>query len=185
MPFGLRAASREDPAGSSVEEGTVDVGWFLEPFVELVPRTSRGARGANHELAVDNRGNVRLNAEVDATDADRLLAFDVNPPAVVVEPAPSRRSGSSRSAVLRRSRQAVPADRPARGLPPSQIDGTLPEAMLPPWSAGRWRPSSARCRLICSVPRSPGRSTRPCSAIASPVADLRGDVNDALGARAC
>jgi hypothetical protein len=86
MPFGLHAVSREDPAGSSVEEGTVQVGAFMDPFAELVPRTSRGSRSGSHDLAVDNRGNVRLNAEVEAADADRLLEFDVNPPGVVVEP---------------------------------------------------------------------------------------------------
>ena len=84
--YGLRAASREDPEGSYVEEGTIEVGSFVEPYAELVPRTSRGSRGASHDLAVDNRGNVRLNATVDAADADRLLRFDVVPPSVVVEP---------------------------------------------------------------------------------------------------
>ena len=43
VPFGLRARSREDPAGSAVEEGSVEVGAFQSPFAELVPRTSRGS----------------------------------------------------------------------------------------------------------------------------------------------
>src|SRR6476646_7204065 len=38
VPFGLRVASREDPQGSSVTEGTVDVGAFDDVQVELVPR---------------------------------------------------------------------------------------------------------------------------------------------------
>ena len=97
LPFGVRVRSREDPTGSAVEEGIVDVGSFQDPFAELVPRTSRGSRGANHDLAVDNRGNTRLSAEIEATDADRLLRFDVNPPAVVVEPgtAAFAKSGSA------------------------------------------------------------------------------------------
>ena len=97
VPFGLRARSREDPAGSAVEEGSVTVGAFSEPHAELVPRTSRGSSSASHDLAVDNRGNSRLSAEIEATDADRQLKFDVNPPAVVVEPgmAASRRSRSA------------------------------------------------------------------------------------------
>ena len=43
------------------------------------------ARGT-HDLAIDNRGNARLNAEVEGTDADRQLKFDIKPPGVVVEP---------------------------------------------------------------------------------------------------
>ena len=66
VPFGLRARSREDPAGSAVEEGSVEVGAFQSPFAELVPRTSRGSGSGSHDLAVDNRGNARLSAELEA-----------------------------------------------------------------------------------------------------------------------
>jgi hypothetical protein len=52
LPFGVHARSREDAAGSTVEEGTLEVGAFSEPFAELAPRTSRGSRGATHDLAV-------------------------------------------------------------------------------------------------------------------------------------
>jgi uncharacterized membrane protein len=86
LPFGVRARSREDPAGSAVEEGVLVVGAFQDTFAELVPRTSRGSRGATHELAVDNRGNNRLNASVVASDQDQLLGFDVEPPGLVVDP---------------------------------------------------------------------------------------------------
>jgi hypothetical protein len=191
MPFGLRAASREDPAGSSVEEGTIEVGWFLEPFVELVPRTSRGARGATHELAVDNRGNVRLNAEVDAADADRLLAIDVNPPAVVVEPG---MAGFSKVGVkpVRRFWRGAPKTRPFQltvqpeGHLPITIDGTLlQEAMLPPWFG---RAVVALIGLLLALillwflVLRPTIDSAVSGAIESPIADLRGDVNDALGA---
>ena len=86
VPYALRARSREDPAGSAVEEGTITVGAFAEPFTELAPRTSRGSRAGTHDLAIDNRGNARLNAGVEGTDADRQLKFDIKPPGVVVEP---------------------------------------------------------------------------------------------------
>ena len=141
MPFGLHAVSREDPAGSSVEEGTVQVGAFMDPFAELVPRTSRGSRSGSHDLAVDNRGNVRLNAEVEAADADRLLEFDVNPPGVVVEP------GMAQFAKLKvkptkRFWRGSPKTRPfqlvvrSEGSPPVTLDGAiLQEAVLPPWFA--------------------------------------------------
>ena len=66
LPFGIRARSQEDPAGSAVEEGVLSVAPFSDTFAELVPRSSRGSRGATHELAVDNRGNARLNASITA-----------------------------------------------------------------------------------------------------------------------
>ena len=64
IAFGLRARSKEDPAGSAVEEGTVVVGAFMDPHAELVPRTSRGSGSGSHDLAIDNRGNARLSAEI-------------------------------------------------------------------------------------------------------------------------
>ena len=44
MPFGIRVRSKEDAAGSAVEEGALEIGGYIEPFAELVPRTSRGSR---------------------------------------------------------------------------------------------------------------------------------------------
>jgi hypothetical protein len=86
LPFGFRIASKEDPAGSVVEEGSVDVAPFTELTAEIVPRSSRGSSGATHDVAIDNRGNVPLNATIAAEDADRLLAFDVRPPAILADP---------------------------------------------------------------------------------------------------
>jgi hypothetical protein len=139
LPFGIRARSQEDPAGSAVEEGVLSVGGFSDTFAELVPRSSRGSRGATHELAVDNRGNVRLNASITAADPDQLLGFDVQPPGLVVEP------GTAGFAKIRVS----PAHPFWRGQPktrpfkvavagddgrPIVLDGSmLQEAILPRW----------------------------------------------------
>ncbi len=86
VPFGLRVASKEDPTGSVVEEGTLEVGRFADVFAELVPRTSRGRRSARHELALDNRGNVLCNAEVSGADADNALTFTFDPPSFTADP---------------------------------------------------------------------------------------------------
>jgi hypothetical protein len=86
MAFGLRVASQEDPAGSVVEEGQLQVGAFSETSAELAPRTSRGRTSATHDLAIDNRGNTVLNASVTGLDPDRTLAYDIKPPALVIDP---------------------------------------------------------------------------------------------------
>ncbi len=86
MAFGVRVASQEDPAGSVVEEGQLQVGAFSETTAELAPRTSRGRTSATHDLAIDNRGNTVLNASVTGLDPDRTLAYDIKPPALVIDP---------------------------------------------------------------------------------------------------
>jgi hypothetical protein len=86
VPFGVRAVSREDPAGSIVEEGVVEV----EPFTDLAaiirPTTSRGRRKGNHRLTVVNRGNVPVNAAIHFVDPEDLLTFRVNRPVVLTDP---------------------------------------------------------------------------------------------------
>jgi len=138
IPFGVRVRSQEDPAGSAVEEGTVTVAAFSDTFAELVPRTSRGSRSAT-ELAIDNRGNARLNATVEASDADRLLAFDVNPPGVVAEPGTAA-FAKIRVKPRRRFWRGQPKTRPfkvaveTQAGPPLVLDGSLlQEAALPRW----------------------------------------------------
>lgn len=139
MPFGLRVASSEDPAGSVVEEGTLEISRFTDTSAELLPRTGRGRRNSRHQVAFDNRGNGRVNATLVAADPDELLDFRLDPPALVTEP------GSAAFAKVR----VVPRKRFWRGPPqtrqfqvlvqpdgdePLPLDGTLlQEPVLPPW----------------------------------------------------
>ncbi len=191
IPFGVRAQSREDPTGSSVEEGTVQVAPFSESFAELVPRTSRGSRGGSHELAVDNRGNVRLNADVEASDADLQLSFEVKPPSMVVEPGMAG-FAKVRAKPVKRFWRGTPKNRPFQLLvrptegDPIQLDGTLlQEAMLPPWFG---RAIMALIALLIAaillwfLVLRPSIDSAVSDAIESPIADLRAGVNDALGA---
>ncbi len=75
VPFGIRVSSREDPAGSVVEEGTVEVGAFTDIRIELVPRMARGQRQAKYEVAVDNHGNHPVTVDIDTTAPEENLRF--------------------------------------------------------------------------------------------------------------
>ncbi len=86
VPFGVRVMSREDPPGSAVAEGTVDVAPFDDIQVELVPRVSRGRRKGKHQVAVDNNGNLPSTVEVDATDEDEALDFKFDHRVATIEP---------------------------------------------------------------------------------------------------
>lgn len=140
LPFGLRVDSKEDPAGSVVDEGALDIAPFTDVSAEIVPRSSRGSLGATHDVAVDNRGNVALNATLNALDADRLLTFDVRPPALLADP------GVATFAKVRvKPRKTfwlgAPVTRPFKvevavpDAPPVTLDGSLLQGpILPRWT---------------------------------------------------
>ncbi len=190
VPFGLRARSREDPAGSAVEEGTVEIGTFQDPYAELVPRTSRGSRSGSHDVAVDNRGNARLSAELEATDADRHLRFDVKPPAVVVDPGMAA-FAKIKVSPAKRFWRGQPKTRPFQlyvkpdGGVPITLDGTLlQESVLPPWFLKAIIAIVGVLVLLVLIwlfLLKPSIESAASEAVASPLASLRGDVNAALG----
>lgn len=85
-PFALQVASREDPAGSVVQEGEVVLERFTEVAAAIVPATSSARRVGRHTLAVDNLGNHAHGVEVTAEDADAKLTFRCRPHAPRLEP---------------------------------------------------------------------------------------------------
>lgn len=86
LVIGVQVTSVEDPAGTAVEEASLNVLPFADPAAELLPGTSHGRRSARHELAVDNRGNQRLTAALAATDAATALRFRFRPESLVIGP---------------------------------------------------------------------------------------------------
>jgi hypothetical protein len=139
MPFGVLVRPSEDPSGAVSEEGTIEIGEFREPSAELIPRTSRGSRGASHELALDNRGNVPLNAKAEGVDPDRLVELRIDPPVVAVGP------GEASFAKVRvrpartfwrgapKTRNFQLAVQPDDGQPLVLTGTYLQEALLPSW----------------------------------------------------
>lgn len=85
-PFALQVASREDPAGSVVQEGLVEVDKFTEVAAGIVPITSSARRSGRHTLAIDNLGNHAHGVEVKAEDVDAKLTFRCKPHAPRLEP---------------------------------------------------------------------------------------------------
>lgn len=139
-PVGVRIRSREDPQHPTVEELTIDVGRFIDAFAELVPRTTRGRRKGSHTLAVDNRGNDRLEADLSAMDPDDKLRFTFEPPNLVVAPGSA---GFAKLVVrpLKRFMRGASVAHPFEVLvnpakdQPLPVQGTLlQEALIPKWA---------------------------------------------------
>jgi hypothetical protein len=139
VPFAVRVQPRQDPQGTTVEEGVVSVGAFIEAGAELIPRNSRGSRSGVHEVAVDNRGNASLQATLTATDQDKQLDFRFSPSSLAVG------AGTAGFARLRvRPRQTFWRGQPKsrafqvrvqpEGKPPISLDGTLIQGpLISPW----------------------------------------------------
>jgi hypothetical protein len=140
-PFGLRILSREDPQHSSVEEGTITVLPFLERTAELLPRTARGSHRATYELAIDNLGNSRMNADIVGLDPNGELGFRFDPPSAVVLPGKAAFVKTTVTA-QRPFWKGLPRTRPFKihigakdqSIPTTQLDGVmLHEPRLPRW----------------------------------------------------
>ncbi len=86
VPFGVRVISREDPPGSTVAEGSVDVAAFSDVQIEIVPRQSKGRRRGKHQIAIDNNGNQPTTVQVTATDEEEALDFGFDHSVATIEP---------------------------------------------------------------------------------------------------
>jgi hypothetical protein len=139
VPFGVRVASREDPAGSTVEEAVVTVTAYGATTAELVPRTARGRRGARFELAVDNRGNAERTVSFVPSDPAMALRFRFEPQTVVIPPGNAvfvRLEVRSPTTFLRGQQKTLPftISVEPEGDTPVTVDGSfLQEALLPKW----------------------------------------------------
>ncbi len=141
LPFGVRVASSEDPPGSVVEEGALDVSPLSLVTADMSPRTgrSRGMGTSRHRVAVDNRGNAPAVIALAGGDAADTVDVQVKPPELEVPPGSAafaevrvraRRRFWRGTAVTHRWHVTthVPGDVPVTS------EGTLlQEAVLPSW----------------------------------------------------
>jgi hypothetical protein len=139
VPYAVVVMSREDPEGKSVEEGVIEVGGFTDVTCEITPRTSRGSLGGKHQLAIDNRGNSKLHAALEAFDPDNLLRIDLRPPSLEGEPGTASFS-RLRVRPKKRFLRGQPETRPFQVVvhpdagEPIPVQGTyLQEPLVPKW----------------------------------------------------
>jgi hypothetical protein len=128
IDFGVRVAASEDPDGSVVEEGVLQVAAFSELNAKLTPRTSEAKRSARHEVLVDNRGNAAIEVTLAASDPDELLAFEVKPPSLTVGAGQTGRASVKVIAVKGAAKHRpfeVMVTASGAGVPPVRLDGAM------------------------------------------------------------
>jgi hypothetical protein len=139
VPFAVRAMSSEDPAGSTIEEGVVEVGPFSDLRAVLAPGSARGRRAAKYRLIVANEGNAPSHAAVSVSDPDLLLDFKVKPTTLVAQPGTAT---YVRLRTMPKKRFLKGQDRPLPFQALLQADDTAPatvngvmvqEQILPRW----------------------------------------------------
>jgi hypothetical protein len=88
VPFAVRVASNEDPPGSVVQEGILEIAPLSVVTADMSPRTgwARGKRASRHRVAVDNRGNAPLVVEFVGCDEADTAKVQVRPPVLEVPP---------------------------------------------------------------------------------------------------
>lgn len=87
LTFGVHVRSHEDPQGSVVVEGILELAAHVVLTAELAPRTdrARGRRRSRHQLAVDNRGNTPATVELAGFDDQDAVDVTVSPAQVDIE----------------------------------------------------------------------------------------------------
>jgi zinc ribbon protein len=136
--FSIIVQSKASTSISAHQDGAVEVAPFEEATLAVVPRTSRGGASASHRIVVENRGNVPLQATLEAIDVDELLGFRFDNPMVTVPP-----GQSAYTQLLVEPRSSFPQGPPqphafkvqlaSQGKPLTATDATmLQEPIAPP-----------------------------------------------------
>ena len=141
VPFAVRVLSSEDPPGSVVEEGVLDIAALPLIAADMSPRTgrARGMRASRHRLAVDNRGNATAIVELAGADEADTVQVLVTPAELEVPPGSAAFARVRASARHRFWRGSAVSHRfrvtsQLAGEDPVSNEGTLlQEAVLPSW----------------------------------------------------
>jgi hypothetical protein len=137
--YALRVMSREDTAGSSVQEAVVEVAPFSEVVGEMLPRTSTGRRSGRHQVALDNLGNHPELVTIAASDPDLKLDFRIEPVNLTLEPGTAtfvKVRAKPKRTFWRGPNTTVPFDvvaTPAGAEPVRMPGAMLQQSLLPSW----------------------------------------------------
>jgi hypothetical protein len=142
VPYAILVQPTERPTEAVAPEGVVRVMPFTDTTAEIIPRTSKGRRRGKHELAVDNRGNVPITAEVVGGDPDNQLTVTPSPARLSVPPGQAMFTTVS---VRNRKRHwtGPPVTRPFQVLvtpenqQPIQVDAATLQLPILPRSSGK------------------------------------------------
>jgi hypothetical protein len=139
VPFGVRVLSREEPQGSVVEEGSIQVEPFTDLKVELTPKTSKCRSKARHEVIVDNSGNFPMPVELVANDPDEALKLSLDYSTLTVQPGTSaflKLTAKPHDRFLKGAERRHPfaVTALAGDVPPTTVQGTVVQQQLfPKW----------------------------------------------------
>jgi hypothetical protein len=141
IAFGVMVTSREDPEGSVVEEGTLEIAAFTDTTAELIPHAGAGKRNAHFRLAIDNRGNVPVSCQLGGLDPNGNLNFLVRPSGADVAAGTTvfaRLTTTASHWMWRGQARTLPfaavVSSTDESAPPIHCEGVmLHEALLPPW----------------------------------------------------
>jgi hypothetical protein len=139
VPFAVRAMSQEDPDGSTIEEGAVEVSSFSDLRAVLMPGTARGRRRARYRLVIENEGNTPVHAAVSVADPDLLLEFNVKPETLMAQPGTAtfvRLHAAPKKRFFKGPDRTLPfqALLQADDCAPASVNGAMvQEQMLPTW----------------------------------------------------
>jgi hypothetical protein len=135
--FGVHVQPKEHPDGAAVPEGSIKVLPFFHLTGEVLPKTSRGRRGARHHIAIDNRGNAPVTVKLTGSDPAELLEISVQSPVLAIEPGTVQFSS-----VSLRPAQTIWRGMPATGVfnvvatpadgPPLLLDGSYAQQPVLP-----------------------------------------------------
>lgn len=140
LPFAVRVASSEDPPGSVVEEGVLDVSPMSLVSVGMSPRTgrARGMGASRHRIAVDNHGNVP--AVVGLAGGDEADTVHVQVPPQLQVPPGAAAFAEVRVRARRRFWRGTPVTHrfwvtvhPPDDVPVTSEGTLVQQAMLPGW----------------------------------------------------
>ena len=88
-PFSIAVQSKASVSIAADQDGIIEVSPFREATLAIAPRTVRGGVSANYRVTAENRGNVPLRLTFEGIDADELLTFQFDPPALQLGPGQS------------------------------------------------------------------------------------------------